>query len=361
LQALAEINHFGKDLNRESIGSHLATLAAWLRREEPRIVEHAQRPVNTVREPMPLIKLLLIDCLLIEWSSDNLKATSDSPRDLLTIVLTGSGREVSDKPLTEAEWAAKIDRARGVHDKPWINIMRSIGYKRVKTCRRDLLRLLNRAQGSSQEVRFIDTATALDIITAFKRCDWSLQSVSAVEDSSAPSAWQDGTRVYELYAHRLEDIMTAERDWIGEHVNRLTMLLGESTPDEAHKAIQATLISFQEHQQSYTLGDSLVGPRMLVTARDFLSNTLTVQERGTCAIRLSAGTRYVEQIQNAIRYFDEFVKLVQRINDQLLRKKDQLSMAHSGTQLYQQVEQHYVALADSLRSLTTVSVEENQL
>lgn len=357
LQALADLNTRLSQLGPATIAGHIATVSAWLRREEPRIVEHARRPTADMITPMRLTELLLLSCLFIEASCDSLRSTASSTRDLLLNVIDGSADELGDKPLSEAAWRTRVERARIIHGKAWGDIMRNMGALRVQTCRRELLRALNRPQGDSQDVRFVDAAIAMDIIRALKQRGWALRSISAVESTSSPSAWRDGTYVYGLYAERMEKVVEEERTFLIDQLGRLGELLGQNSPEEALKVIEATLANLRERQVAYTFTDAPAGGRALATAQQFLRDTSITVDLGTAIVRLSAGQRYVEQIQAFTRYFEEFSKVAQQINSDLERRAAKLRSEGDAHKLQEEAEQRYVGLADRLRALT-IAVEE---
>ncbi len=147
---------------------------------------------------MPLSYLLLINCLILTCLQGKLEYKTYSSRVLLLLIVEYCVQvDISD-------WRRSIDEAQKIHELTWVNLMKGMEKRgiNVRSCYQSLPQALNKAQGSSQDVRFIDAALALDIIEDFERKKWVLIPVESNGTIASP-VWSIAYDVYDTFLNIL--------------------------------------------------------------------------------------------------------------------------------------------------------------
>ncbi|MEI6180013.1 MAG: hypothetical protein WCP31_04625, partial [Chloroflexales bacterium] len=350
LQALAELNAYGGQLRPETLGAHLLTLGVWLRANERLIIRYVLQPTREQASPLSLVEMLTINCLLLDMLCDNLKVEATAPVDLLQVMLKAASVEVSDRPSGEQDWVNQIDRAKAIHSRVWVDLMRSIRGGRARACRSQLLKQLNQPQGSSSEIRFLDAATALDVLTQFRKRDWVFRTLPPLDERASPT-WKDAGGVYTLIAERLDSIIADELAYQGELLTRLDAITGASAPDAVMKAVEGWLTALSEHGIPHSLGEPPGKGPMLRTLLQYCGTTREEPGRAARAVRLSAGARYVQQAQDFVAYLTKLVDLAQRIKEQQEQQILQLQATSDALRLEERALGRYDAILDLLGTL----------
>ena len=83
LQALADLNDSGVSPSPDQYGEHLATLSAWIRREEARIASFVREPTRLEPPPHYLTRVLLVDCVLLACLTGELSPSAVSSIELV--------------------------------------------------------------------------------------------------------------------------------------------------------------------------------------------------------------------------------------------------------------------------------------
>lgn len=346
LQALAELNTTGGQVPPEALGAHLVTLGSWLRKNETLIVAHVLRPTREQASPMPLVELLTLDCLLLEMLCDNLKGDSTSPADLLRTILRSAGAEVSDRPSTDQDWTNQIERAKAVHSGAWTNLMRVVKNQRARTCRSQLLKQLNQPQGRSSDIRFIDAATAIDVLARMRRRDWALREIPQI-DERASATWRSAGEAYLILAERLEPLLEEEREHQRQLLGRLRELTGDATPDEVIRSVEGLLADLKEHNIPHSLDEPPAKAPGMRNMLHYLGTTVDEKERGATAVRLSAGTRYVQLALEFASYFEKAADLARRV----IKQQDDIIAALQSANDALRTEERALGLYDEILAL----------
>jgi hypothetical protein len=354
LQALAELDTYGDKIEPRDLGVHLVSLSFWLRQNEAAIVAFVRQPTHEQAEPMRLVELLLLDCLLIEWLSDNLRVDS-SPQDLLRTLLKGAGPYAGDREPSDQEWVNQIERARSTHSKAWTSLMGAIKPQQVRVCRSQLLKQLNQAQGESSDIRYIDAATALDVLTRLKQRNWAFRPIAPI-DQRASETWKDAGAVYGLVASRIEEVLASEHVFQNELLTRMHSFTGNASFDEVFPAIANALGAFAEHSILYSLGEPPV-KNTVGRAFQFLTTTAREKDRAELMMRFSAGTRFVEQIFAFTQYLDSLSKRAKTVVEDQERQISQLQAESDAHLLVEQA----TALYDEIVSLLRDPVADDSL
>jgi len=355
LQALAELNAYGGQVRSETLGTHMVTLGSWLRTNEMLIIGYVLQPTRDQASPMSLAEMLTIDCLMLDMLCDNLRVDATTPVDLLRVILKSASVEVSDRPSGDQDWVNQIERARAIHSRAWVDMMRSIKGSRARACRSQFLKQLNQPQGSSSDIRFIDAAAALDVLTQLRRRDWELRTIPQVDDR-ASATWKEAGGVYMMMAERLDTILTEDSTYQIDLLARLSEITGDSEPDGVIKAVDSFLTTLKTHNIPHDLGDPPGKALMLRAMLQYIGTTRDESGRITRAMRLSAGGRYVQQAHNFVNYLTEIVKLAGRIGAQQERTISQLQAESDALGL----EKRVLALYEEILELLGVPAPSAQ-
>ncbi|MBX0330991.1 hypothetical protein K2Z83_25380 [Oscillochloris sp. ZM17-4] len=347
LQALADLNTYGSQLRPEALGAHMVTLGAWLRANEQQIISFVLQPSREQPSPMSLVEMLTIDCLMLDVLSDNLRNDATTSADLLRAIVKSAAVEVSDRPSSEQDWASLVDRARATHSRAWADLLRSIKGARARSCRTQLLKQLNQPQGSSSDIRFLDAATALDVIARLRGRDWALREIPAIAEWTSPT-WKDAGGVYALLAARLDDLLADEAAYQSELLARLGEISGEDGPDAVMKAVDAFLVTLSDHGIPHNLDDPPGKAQMLRTLLQYLGTTRDEAGRATRAVRLSAGGRYVQQAHDFIAYLSRLIDLASKVGAQQDRTIAQLQAESDALRLEERTLARYDEILDLL-------------
>jgi hypothetical protein len=360
LQALADLNDTASQIDPSALGSHLATLANWLRNEEPRIVQYARQPASDSAEARSLLDVLLADCLFMEMLSGTLRLL-DHPQDTLHDLIASCAPAAKDSTKAAAEWARDLERAKQVRSQLWVDLMKRLGQSsssRVQACRATLLKLLNRAQGDSQNVRFVDAAALLDALKRFEDTGWTTPAL-ACNTASAPG-WAEGSEVYAVLADNFVQLLADERMNIRGRLSRLDGILGGDPPERALDAIANTLTTLRTSNRHYDMEDKPPRTASAITRhRRSLESAADERERRQSALKLSAAEDDLEALASFIGYLDDFCRLAERVEQQAAGRLAQLDADGTDADSYEAVEREYAEIERLLDGIAApVAVKE---
>ena len=143
------------------MSSHLANVSLWLHQQEAAIVQFVRQPNHESVNILPFTKLLMLNCLLLTCLQGKLSTTHKSTQQLFLHLVSVS---VSMK---DTSWQERMNTLQPLHSAEWLGLMKRLSTQNIENQYRVLLRVLNCAQGGSSEVRFVDAATALTILSEF--------------------------------------------------------------------------------------------------------------------------------------------------------------------------------------------------
>jgi hypothetical protein len=226
----------------------------------------------------------------------------------------------------------------------------------VRSCRRGLARLLNLPQGGSSDVRYIDAALGLQIVTAMVKRDWELPDLPPIT-KGADVLWEDGGAVYQLLLQRLQQVIDEERTFLQAKVSRITELGGGTSPEELVRASERLREVLQAHSKPHSLDDSPLKAQGFKNAVQHLTSTLVQQARGTTAARMSGGTRYVEQLDAMLRHLTDVEKVATRMIDQTERQIAQLGANSEATRLEEETLALYDEAIELLHEAVAIPAE----
>jgi hypothetical protein len=241
LQALADLNDNTITVQPDQYGEHLATLSHWLRDQEQRIVQFVREPTLQAPPHDYLVQILLKDCVLLACLSGDLDASASlSSGTLYQQVVASCAKSTKDS------WKERIEHLRGTHPAEWINLMRKLDTQdAVHLCRTELLQLLNRPQGASTNVRYLDAALALTTLADFNTADWHLSPLTVKPQTNDP-VWSSAIRIYEVLTTGFEAAIEASRKKLEQEHAKLMSFLEDETPQVVFDAMRDLLAELRQ-------------------------------------------------------------------------------------------------------------------
>jgi len=231
LQALADLNN-GENLSQAQYGEHLATLSTWLRSEEERIVAFVREPSGLNPSADYLTQILVRNVVLLACLSGELNPTDD----LLNLY-----HQVIESCADKHKWEDRVAATKDIYPPEWRSLMRDVNNQsNVSICRRSLLQLLNRPQGRSDAVRYVDAAQVLRILDDFAAADWALPELSLVPDTTDPT-WSAALAVYGALRKSFALAVTACYNDLDSYHAEMTSAFAETTPNQMLDSMQNAL------------------------------------------------------------------------------------------------------------------------
>jgi len=302
LQALADLGEGNNQLAPGVLGGHLAILSSWLYENEALIVDFVCRPTSQSTAIMSLTNLLLLNCVLLACLQGELENKTFSTQELLLLIIKQCAK------ADTINWQSYIDEAQKTHARAWVDLMKGVDNRKynVRFCRQNLLLMLNKAQGGSQDVRFIDAALALDILQVFEKNGWTLSPIEAVGASASP-AWLAAYEVYSALNKHFVQALSEDREAIEDYTRKLGGLIGSSEPKEVFQAINDWIDHMKQSQKPYRLEPkaSLNATRLSKVKSTFEA---VIKERSPkrLALRLSEIGPTVKDFLEHLQYFQDF-------------------------------------------------------
>ena len=190
--------------------------------------------------------------------------------------------------------------------------------------------MLNRPQGASTNVRYLDAATALDILADFNDREWVLEPLSIRPETNDP-AWSSAIRVHDALAVEFWPAMQAAQTQLEQGYSRLNRFLAEGVPAEIFEMIRGLLSSLrqvraypQELDEPFrgAPDDGRPGPDMLAALDEALKAQVGLPRGRAQALHLSAGyVSWSASLRNHLGYLERFEK---SMKDQQARLRQDL-------------------------------------
>ncbi len=320
LQALADLSVDNIQLASDALSGHLTVMSSWLYEQEHRVIDFVRRPTSQSTETMTLTTLLFINCVLLACLQGELENKAYSTQELLFLIIKHCAK------ADTLDWQSYIDEAQKTHARTWVDLMKGVDNRKynVRTCHRNLLQMLNKAQGDSQDVRFIDAALALDILQAFEQSGWTLSSIGAV-GTSASQAWLTAFEVYNALSKHFAKALTEDREAIEGYIRRLGDLTGSSEPKEVFQAINEWINHMKQSQKPYRLEPKAsLNATRLSKVKSTLEAVMKEWSAKRLALRLSEIGPTMKDVREHLQYFQDFQDEVSKQKSQSQQSLAQL-------------------------------------
>lgn len=337
LQALADIGEGIDQLAPSTLGGHFAFLSSWLYENEPLIVDFVRRPTGQSTETMTLTTLLFLNCVLLACLQGELEHKTYSLQELLLLIITHCAK------ADTINWQSYIDEAQKIHARTWVDLMKGVDNRKqnVRICRQSLLQTLNKAQGDSQGIRFIDAALALDTLQAFEQSGWTLAPIETIS-AGASTAWLTAYEVYTALFKHFTNALAEDRESIESYTSKIRDLIGSSEPKEVFQAINDWISHMKQSQKPYQLEPkpSLNATR-LSKVKSIFEAVTREQSSKQLALRLSNIGPAVKDAQEHLQFFQDFRKEVSKQVAQAQQNLTQLRAEVGTAPLSSVAEQTY--------------------
>lgn len=321
LNALGDFSEYQHQLDQATLAGHLAVFSDWLRENERAIVDFVLRPDHKSVSTLPLEHVLLLNCAMLACLQARLNYDSYSARELLRAIV----RDCAEAEKGSVDWQACIGEAQKAHSSAWVDLMRSVEKKRnnVRVCRQTLLQLLNRAQGESRAVRFVDAAVALDVLKTFEQNDWELPALGNVSES-ATDTWRTAAEVYKTLQKSFRQALEEDRKTVLEIRDDLRELIGSSSPAEALHSIARWAERMREWKLPYTYKQTLSvedAPRL-----DHIKATLDAVSDEPSVLQLALRLSSIASLkQDALSYLQNLRDFHTEVSEQIGQISEDIS------------------------------------
>lgn len=320
LQALADLGEGNNQIAPGALGGYLAILSSWLYENEALIVEFVHRPTSQSAATMSLTNLLLLNCTLFACLQGELENKAYSIQELLLLIIKQCAK------ADTINWQSYIDEAQKTHARAWVDLMKGVDNRKynVRFCRQNLLLMLNKAQGGSQDVRFIDAGLALDILQVFEQSGWTLAPIETVGASASP-AWLAAYEVYSALSKHFEQALSDDRDAIEGYIRKLGGLIGSSEPKEVFQAINDWIDHMKRSQKPFQLEPKAsLNATRLSRVKSTVEAVIKERSPKRLALRLSEIGPTVKDILDHLQYFHDFQEEASRQKSQSQESLTQL-------------------------------------
>jgi hypothetical protein len=328
LLALAALADNSAQPRPAEYGEYLATVSHWIRKEEPRIVAFVREPTGQDTREGVLLPILLKACVgLAVLDGSIAPQAAGSTADLYQQVILSCARSTAEG------WRSQLARVQASRPGEWAQLMRRVDVEEaVHTCRTELLQLLNRPQGASTNVRYLDAAAALNVLAGFTEADWCFEPLKG-RFETRDRTWSAAFRVYEELAGQFAGACRAAQQRLATNHEQLASYLGESTPTAAFDAIRGLLgvlkpvWHYDERLDApfrWESGSALA-PDDLDALLTQVAGQLAQMSESAVAAGLSASYVGWQASQAAyLEYFDLFDRQAHRASTELGRKIEML-------------------------------------
>jgi hypothetical protein len=348
LIALAEYDEVDLNAEPQAVAGRVTSLSIWLQSEEERIVEFVRQPCEAKGEIGSLIRLLVLNCALIEWLRGGLAPERSSPEELLWDVVRSC---VDPTKWDAAAVSESVSPIRG-------RLARGIVAEDVKQCRRYLLATLNCVQGnimssltagdSSQHVRFIDAASALDALRELDDHGWALPPFSGRAVAAKPG-WDTAVRIHQHFQQWYQQAVTQDKDLIKVALDRLAECMAGASAEQSIAAIDSLVSTLRKHQAIFSFDrKSDLTPASLLGAQQRLRRVLQAPAGTQQALAISASADVLGAAKLHLDYFEGFLKFATKEEQDLAARIERLKQLLTETDQVEQAEKEYSELEKTL-------------
>ncbi|MGB1250865.1 MAG: hypothetical protein ACPG8W_09655 [Candidatus Promineifilaceae bacterium] len=343
-EALAHLNNkTGYTLSAIDYGTHFVTLNTWLEKEKARVVHFVSQPYGETTAPCSLSHLIIQNNLLLTCLSEDLLPSQKSTKHLTQSIIRNS--------FTDFETLR--NRLPYPHTRAWHDLAKSVSRFTVKNsqennARLDFRQIINRPQGSSSSVLFIDAALVWDTVRQLKQNQWAFGYVR-VEGSVSNSYWDVALRCHEAL-HEFNTVIDREWTHVQQIHTKITTLLGDVTPHETFEAMAAMLQTF-DSQSIYTGSfkrDETFTARKLTSRLRRLNEIVNKEQRNDQILQLSGSGETLQHIQQYISYLNNFLKLIDLQTEKANARLRELTEEANRSDDFQPIVHEYNSLLSML-------------
>ncbi len=323
LEALLEIKENQQDLKSAEWAAHISNISTWIHQNEEKIVKFVQQPNHESIAVLPLVTVLVLDCLFIAWLAGEIDITQMSSDALLQNLVRFC------KATTNATWTKHQNTDTKFRSPAWGNAIRRLKPSQVEKICSTLLNILNCPQGDSSNLLFIDAATALNVLEDFQHANWELLPSGCV-GKPLQDLWKDPLTVYDEFYNDFKLIVQEESQSLQKIIMQLDNFIGTSSIEEVFQAIARMIQTLRGSQRAtgFVVNEALNANdlnSLLVLLRDLVAEQNFVR----LTLKLSHAEANIAHAHRYIEYFTSFEKeasiQTNRAQQQLKYQKDYTS------------------------------------
>jgi hypothetical protein len=351
LHALSDLHGDVQTLEPSKLGSHITTLSSWMRGQEPRIVQFVRQPGTESGSSLSLCEALVQNNLLMACLGDELEPDSSTPQDLFFELVEAS-------PIARsASWGELIESAPKTHSSVWVRSMKNIE-RNVDQLRRELFPSFNCAQGRSKDLRFLDAATALDLLDGFTEQNWKLEAIDINPDGDL---WTSVTDTYKVLQQYFVQALKYDLQQLQDYLQRLRNIIGEDSAEDVLRAISDLLENLRQNQIGYSFEENtdLTATR-LEECLTSLQGIPVEGETMKLALWLSGAGQLMRDTKEYLDYLERFHRVADAIEKQLTKKIQDLRSSSGGVPIDQKVENQYQGIRQSLAHILELSTSKEK-
>ncbi|HVB25455.1 MAG TPA: hypothetical protein VNG51_26195 [Ktedonobacteraceae bacterium] len=311
LIALVDLKENGEALPITVMNGHLTNISTWLHQQEARIVQFVSQPNWESTHILPLITIVLLNCLMLACLQGKLNRSYESPERLFLHLIGISKNSAED-----------VQQVQTVHSPSWSSLTKRMQASTEQY--RMLLGLLNRAQGDSSDVRFIDADVAITILARFQKRDWKLEPSGLVGTTVTPY-WDKALKAYEILQNHFAGVLHADQDAIKQLLDKFDELLGSSSLEEVFQEMRNFVEFMRSKQRAIDFSlKSAFTPQNANTMLNELQNIVQETRIKRLALRLSSAEPLLVRANAYLSYFEVFQKEVTAQQKQAEKQREQL-------------------------------------
>lgn len=331
------------------IGAYVSWFSIWLQKHEPEIVDFVRRPNHDSPDALSLLQVVVLDCLFLACLQGKLQASYNCTQDLFVDLMRfcrDSGQK--DTETVAQQWASQLKRAGEEHTESWISLMKNqaLALDEVQKLCADCLQLLNRTQGGSTGVKFVDAAAGIEILQELRDKQWKLPELG-INGGSRRDSWNRALKVYRAIQENFGNILQNEQKMVRTQLDKLEIYVSQDSYADVFRAIKKMdeTARTSGRGMSFTIqgGLSSADLRGVVNELKLLRKASAYEE---VLLRSSQAGGKVSQIKKYLAYFEEFVTQTQKVKagaEVQLKKLNQeasvVAAQQEAQKLYQEIEQ----------------------
>lgn len=343
------------NLSPEEIGAYTLALSTWLAREQESIVAFVRQSSPGSSMSMSLTRYLTEDALGLACLAGDLSIT-DTEAEAIFAALVSSC-------LSKKSWEQSTQEAMNARRAPaWMELMRRYqahgSDSSVVFIRQQLLQSVNRSQGASTDVRFIDACTLVEMLEQTLANDWS----SSPFDSSLPvegQTWQAVKKVHRGLVEHFQDALISEQTRLDRLAQQLTNFIGDCTAAEVQQAIKQALQACHQAQIPFShILSEWSAAEQFERRRQELADIGSLRVITKLAPVLSGTAELASAAEQDVNYLEAVKSFLSEIQDKLAREmKTGRETSGTGANMVAEVEQQFAVTRKRLSTLIAGGTE----
>jgi hypothetical protein len=233
LYAVHALERGGDHLSPDQLSHHLTSLSVWLAENEATLVDFVRAPQAKADGAPDLVSMQVqtvaaLACLAGELNNETAQSPEAQARRLVRFC------------KGDVQWETIAATAEAKRGTKWARLIRNRQIaSNANSVGESLLESLNCPQGRSRSVIYIDMASLLDAVEAFRKNDWQLASQENLSGEGNP--WDKLIIVFNALAPHFTTVLEEERTQLQGSLGKLQTFVGGKTGREIDAAVKQFL------------------------------------------------------------------------------------------------------------------------